>query len=131
MKRVAMGVIMLMMNLVIVAALVLPSAAGGGRYRANLSDSDTVEAKNDVRRLDLDLGDGATKMTVRVKARLSRGMLQWRLLDPTGAAREEGEVVPGESTAINRSLTPSKGRWVLEIKFLGATGSYNVNWQVK
>ena len=129
MKRVAMGAVVVLMNLAIVAALVLPSAAGG-RYRATVNDSDTLESANDVRKLDLDIG-GGTKMTVRVKARLSRGMLQWRLLDPTGAVREEGEVVPGPSATVNRRLEPSKGRWVLEIKFLGATGSYDVNWQVK
>jgi len=30
-----------------------------------------------------------------------------------------------------RNVAPMEGRWVLEIKWLGATGSHKVNWQVR
>jgi len=127
--RLAMGVVVVLMNLALLAATGL---AQPGRYQATVNESDQFEAKNDERRVELEVCSTAKRMTLRMKVQLTRGMVTWRLLDPKGQVQAEGEAMPGVGAGPEvRNVAPMEGRWVLEIKWLGATGSHNVNWQVR
>ena len=128
--RIAMGAMVVLMNLALLTSAG-PALWAGGSYQADVNDSDRFEARNDVRRVELKVGCNATKMTVRFQASLTRGMMTWRLLDPQGKVQAEGEAVPGQPVADSRAVKPAEGRWVLEIKWLGATGSHDVNWLVR
>lgn len=97
----------------------------------NVTSSESFAARNGARRVTLTVSRGAEKMTLRLRVQLTRGMVQWRLLDPSGTPRDTGEVVPGADFDELRSVTPAEGCWVLEINWLGATGSHHLDWRAK
>lgn len=128
MKRLLMLVAVLSLVTLSVAA---SPAEAGRRGQKNVTANESFEARNGARRVTLTVARGADQMTLHLRVQLTRGMVQWRLLDPNGNAREEGEVVPGPGLDEVRSLAPAEGCWVLEINWLGATGSHDVDWRVK
>jgi hypothetical protein len=128
MKR--MLLVVALLSLVALGAAATPAPAGRPG-RNNVTSNESFEARNGARRVTLTVARGADKMTLRLRVQLTRGMVQWRLLDPSGTARDEGEVVPGAGLDEVRSVTPAEGCWVLEINWLGATGSQDVDWRVK
>lgn len=99
--------------------------------RHNVTFSESFEARNGARRVTLNVSRGADKMTLRLRVQLARGMVQWSLLDPSGASRDEGEVVPGPGLDEMRTVPAAEGCWVLEINWLGATGRHDVDWRVQ
>jgi len=122
---------MLSVALSTVAALSAAAAPAGRRSENQVTATESFAARNGARRVTLTVVRGADKMTLHLRVQLTRGMVQWRLLDPNGKARDEGEVVPGAGLDEVRSLPPAEGCWVLEINWLGATGSHEVDWRVK
>jgi hypothetical protein len=128
MKRMLMAVAML--SLMSLSAVATPAPAGRPG-RNNVTSNESFEARNGARRVTLTVARGAGKMTLHLRVQLTRGMVQWRLLDPSGTSRDEGEVVPGPGLDEVRTVTPAEGCWVLEINWLGATGSHDVDWRVK
>lgn len=109
------------------AAVPAPAAPAPG----NVTSSESFAARNGARRVTLTVSRGADKMTLRLRVQLTRGMVQWRLLDPSGAALHEGEVVPGPGLDQMRTVPAAEGCWVLEIHWLGATGSHHVDWRAR
>ncbi len=128
MKRMLTAVAML--SLICFAAAASPAPAGRPG-RNNVTSNETFEARNGARRVTLTVSRGADKMTLRLRVQLTRGMVQWRLLDPSGKSRDEGEVVPGPGLDEVRTVKPAEGCWILEINWLGATGSHDVDWRVQ
>ena len=130
MKRMLMVVAML--GVFTFAAAAAPAPAPAGRpARENVTSNETFESRNAARRVTLTVSRGADKMTLRLRVQLTRGMVQWRLLDPSGNPRDEGEVVPGPGLDDVRTVKPVEGCWILELNWLGATGSHEVDWRVK
>lgn len=97
----------------------------------NVTSSESFAARNGARRVTLTVRRGAERMTLRLRVQLTRGMVQWRLLDPAGASRDEGEVVPGPGLDEMRTVPAAEGCWVLEIHWLGATGSHHLDWRAR
>jgi hypothetical protein len=106
-------------------------APAGRPARNHVTSNESFAARNGARRVTLTVSRDADKMTLRLRVQLIRGMVQWRLFDPSGASRDEGEVVPGPGLDDVRTVPAAEGCWVLEINWLGATGSHDVDWRVQ
>ena len=93
-KPVTMGLVVLLLNGLVLASVGGRTLASGGE-RSRVVDEDRFEVRNDVRKLEVEVCPDASKMTLRLQAKLNRGMLTWKLLDPQGRVEAQGEVVPG------------------------------------
>lgn len=125
-----MGWALALLSGLLLAGLAGPARASGGE-RSTVVDEDRFEVRNDVRTLEVDVRPDNRRMTLRLKAQLSRGLLTWRLLDPQGRVEAQGEVVPGAAVRENRVVLPTAGRWVLEVTRQGATGTHDIRWNVR
>ncbi len=130
MKQLTMGLVVLLLNGLVLASVGGRVLASGGE-RSRVVDEDRFEVRNDVRTLEVHVCPDNKKMTLRLEAQLSRGLLTWRLLDPQGGVQAQGEVVPGAAVRENRVLLPTAGRWVLEVTRQGATGTHDIRWDVR
>jgi len=118
------------LSLAAAAGVVAGPSAAGKSGQKQVTANELLKARNGARRLTLTVGRSSDTMTLHLRVQLTRGMIQWRLLDPSGTARDGGEVVPGPELDEVRDLRPAEGCWVLEINWLGATGSQSVDWRV-
>ncbi len=118
------------------AAVVAPHAvrvyAQVNEYKADTRDSDTdFKRKTDAKTLDLEVGGAANHARLRVSMKISRGRMWFRLLDPAGAERLQGEVSEGRGSFDTKEMAATPGIWKLHIERQGASGDYDLHWRVR
>lgn len=124
MKRVLAGLVVVLLHGLVVLSL------------AQSRDSGTEQAEEfygqtDTRRIELEVEKGARLVRMRLVLKAQAGQVAWKLLDPQGQVRGEGDVTEGHGYFEAEHQEPLRGLWVLELSQRQASGSYRVSWNVQ
>lgn len=112
----------------ILVSLIMPVLA---ETKSDVEWSKTIEQKTDSIKYEFSLGGKNKFARLIVKAKLESGHLAWKLKDPNGNTRLEGEVTSGNVGSDSGELKPIAGLWILEVDFHDATGNYKINWTAR
>jgi hypothetical protein len=93
--------------------------------------SRTMNQKTDSIKYEFSLDGGNKFARLKIKARLEGGYLSWKLKDPKGNTRLDGEITSGDAGGDSGELKSIAGVWILEIDFREATGNYKINWTAR
>ena len=98
---------------------------------SDVHESKTFTQASRLKRIPLDVGCEAHMASLRITLDARQGSISWRLIDPTGAQRDNGTVDSTHGVYETKNLNPESGQWMLEIKTEDASGSYDVRWRVR
>ena len=98
---------------------------------SDVHESRTFTQASQVKRIPLEVCSEARTASLRIALDARHGSISWRLIDPTGAQRDNGTVDGTHGVYETKNLDPESGQWMLEIKTEDASGSYDVRWRVR
>jgi len=101
-------------------------------FVANIHGSDKgFRQKTDQQKVDFEVAKAATRARLSVEIRLPEGVMRFRLVDPAGKERLQGEVRSGNGTFDTREIPAIAGIWKLTLERENASGSYETHWRVR
>jgi len=131
-QRWVLGLAILACNVAIVAPRAKSAIHPKNSFKADTRDSDKgFRQKSDNRTLDLEVGKVAARVRLNVLMRVPEGVMRFRLLDPKGEERLQGEVREGNGTFDTREIPAIAGTWKLTLERENASGNYEANWRVR
>ena len=95
---------------------------------SEVEEIERFRGRSETLRYELTSPDGAETARQRVLAVIEGGSAKWRLVDPEGRTRIEGEGSGTIQTDTGEIDRPLAGTWILTLDLKSATGHYQVNW---
>ena len=131
-RRWIAALVIVLGNLAIAAPYAVRAVNQANEYKADWRDSDTgFRHKTDARVVELEVKPVATHVRFRLSMDLPRGTMSFRLADPLGNVRLEGDVVQGRGSFDSKEMPALVGVWKLDVKREDASGKYEAHWRVR
>lgn len=119
-------------NVAILAPVAVRAVIQANEYKADARHSDSdFQRITDKKTIDLEVGSSANYARLRVAMKIRHGRMWFRLVDPTGNERLQGEVREGRGSFDTREVAATIGVWKLFIEREGASGDYEAHWRVR
>lgn len=103
-------------------------AAACSRPTLEQEETQTFRDANRTHAVEAYVPEGTEDLRVSLDLRVERGTAAFRVRDPQGVVRWEGELTSGGRFSDERELEPAVGHWRLDMQMVGATGRYEVRW---
>jgi hypothetical protein len=110
------------------AALCLLAAAACSRPTLELEETQSFRDATRTQSMEGFVPEGTEELSLSLDLRVERGTAAYRLRDPQGVVRWEGELTSGGRMTDRRELEPVVGNWRLDLQMVGATGEYEARW---
>lgn len=111
-------------------AMALAAVVGGcSRPTLQLEENQTFRDATRTQTVEAYVPEGTEEVSVELDLRVERGTVAFRVRDPQGMVRWQGELTSGGSLTDRRELEPVVGNWRLDLQMVGATGRYEVQWR--
>ncbi len=121
-RQVVAGVLLLCMASTFVAAA----------DRSTLSEHIELTGETEQHEFELNMPSEAESARLLVRARVRSGRIDWKLTDPEGEVRLEGQGIDGNIKLDTGPLENLiSGRWSLEVRVERAKGYYRVEWRAE
>ena len=98
---------------------------------SEVEEIERFRGRSEIVRYELTSPEGAESARQRVLAVIEGGSARWKLVDPDGRTRIEGEGSGTIQTDTGDIERPLAGTWVLTLDLRDATGRYQVNWKAR
>lgn len=109
-------------------AVLLLSAAACARPTLELDEQQSFRDATRTHTVEGYVSEGTEELTLSLDLEVDRGAISFRVRDPQGMVRWEGELTGDGSMSDSRDLPPVVGAWRLDLQMVGATGRYEARW---
>jgi hypothetical protein len=116
--------------LIAVVAMILAACAA-------FRDTSTVRSRwclvdrTEIKSLTYEMRADMQKIEVRFEALIDNGSLAWKLTDPEGVLRWEGEITAGHCAKDDRTFDALDGEWTMDLNLNKFTGKCEVCWKAR
>lgn len=116
-------------GLTVLAALALLAGAAGCRQPTlQLQEQQTFRDATRTQTIEAYVPEGTEELKLSLDLDVERGTVAFRVRDPMGVVRWQGELTGGGSFSDRRELEPVVGNWRIDLEMVGARGNYEVEW---
>jgi hypothetical protein len=105
------------------------AACGGPRI--DVDESQSFRDASRTHTVEAQVGEGMDEVRLRLALELDRGTLAFRVRDPQGVARWEGEITGGGRLRDRREFPALPGTWRLDLEMREASGEYEARWAAR
>jgi hypothetical protein len=104
---------------------------------AAFRDTSTVRSRwclvdrTEIKSLTYEMRADMQKIEVKFEALIDDGSLAWKLTDPEGALRWEGEISAGHCAKDDHTFDALEGEWTMDLDLRKFTGKYEVCWKAR
>lgn len=110
------------------AAALLAATAGCSRPTLQLEEQQTFRDATRTQTVEAYVPEGTEALELSLDLNVERGTVAFRVRDPLGVVRWQGELTSGGSFSDRRELEPVVGNWRMDLEMTGAAGKYEVEW---
>jgi hypothetical protein len=107
------------------------TAAACGGPRVDVEESQTFRDAARTQTVEVTVVEGMEEVRLRLALELDDGTLAFRVRDPRGATRWEGELNAGGELTDRRRFPALPGAWRLDLDLANATGGYEARWEAR
>lgn len=110
-------------------ALALAAAlAACGEPTLQLEERQTFRDASRTQTVEGFVPEGTRELSLALDLQVDAGTVAFRVRDPQGEVRWEGELTGGGSLTDRRDFPPVVGPWRLDFQMVGAAGRYEARW---
>lgn len=106
----------------------LAAAAGCSKPTLQLEEQQTFRDATRTQTLEAYVPEGTEELELSLDLDVDRGTVAFRVRDPLGVVRWQGELTSGGTFSDQRGLDPVVGTWRLDLEMVGAHGNYQAEW---